>query len=202
MDSNPSGQDPRKIWQNQPRETSKITMTLIRQRAQDLHAKTRRALINSVISHVAAFLGCIVGAVLSPSAGQRIAYAVGAIYAVAGATIIHRGMWTEPMAGDAGLTTGVEFCRKELGRHRALFSRGLVWVSGPLIFAVGAYLVPALVASVYANEHANPRVLAKAIPFFALLGIWLVVMMFIRVKQRHGLQREIDDLNEIEKENR
>lgn len=202
MDSNPSGQDPRKIWQDQPREPSKITMTLIRQRAQDLHAKTRRTLINSVISHVAALLGCIVGTVLSPSPGQRIAYAVGAIYAVAGATITHRGMWTEPMAGDSGLTTGIEFCRRELERHRALFSRALVWVSGPLIFVAGAYLVPALVASVYANAHANPRVLAKAIPFFVLLGVWLVVMMFIRVKQKHGLRREIDDLNEIEKEHR
>src|SRR6185312_12950687 len=97
MDSNPSGGDPRKIWQGQPREPSKITMVLIRQRAQDLHAKTRRTLINSVISHAAAFLGCIVGTVLTTSSGQRIAYAVGAIYAVAGATIIHRGMWTQPM---------------------------------------------------------------------------------------------------------
>jgi hypothetical protein len=135
-------------------------------------------------SHVAAFLGCIFGALLTPAAGQRIAYAVGAVYAIAGAMIIHRGMWTESMAGDAGVTTGIEFCRKELERHRALFSRTLVWVSGPLIFVVGAYLVPAIVASIRAHPNESPKILVKTIPFFALMGIWVIAFIFIRMKQR------------------
>lgn len=202
METNPSGNDPKSIWQNQPAEASKVTMEFIRQRARDLHARTRWDLFNSAISHAIAFIFCIVGAVLSHNAGQRIAYAVGVVYTLAAVFVIHRGMWTAPMPGDAGFATGIEFCRKEIERRQAIFSRGLSWIAGPMIYAVAAYLVPAIAASIKANPNASPKVLINAVPFFALLTLWAVAVFFIRIRQRQALQREMDDLDAIEKENR
>jgi hypothetical protein len=202
MESNPSANDPKTIWQKQPGETPKVTMILIRQRARALHAKTRRDLIGSAIVHVFAFVYCVAGAALSHSFYQRIAYGAGVAYVLAGVVAMQRGKWTAPMGGDAGLESGIRFCRKEVERQSAIFSRGLMWVAGPLIFVIGVYLVPAVVATVYANKNANPKVLVNAIPFFVLMGIWVVSMFFIRMRQRRGLQREFEDLDAIEKENR
>src|SRR5260370_24192756 len=40
--------DPRTIWQNQPTEPSVMTLEKIRQKTQELHAKTRQKLLGGV----------------------------------------------------------------------------------------------------------------------------------------------------------
>ena len=205
MENNPSPSDPKSIWQNQPAETSKVTMMLIRQRARDLHTKTRRALIGTAISHLIALAGCVAGAFLGGGRwpGQRMAFGAGIVYTLIAAVIVNRNMWAARMPGDAGFATGIEFCRKELARQVATEKRAILWVAGPLIYTVvGAYLGPVIVTTIRATPDAGPKVLMNILPFIALMTIWAVSAFFIRIRQKRDLQREIDDLDAIAKESR
>ena len=109
MEINPSPSDPKSIWQNQPAETSKVTMMLIRQRARDLHTKTRRALIGTAISHLIAFVCCVAGAFLGGGRwpGQRMAFGAGIVYTLIAAVMVNRKMWNAPMPGDAGFAAAL-----------------------------------------------------------------------------------------------
>lgn len=45
------------------------------------------------------------------------------------------------------------------------------------------------------------RALLKMIPFLTLLGIWFLSFFVIRTRQLRDLEREIDELKQIEREN-
>jgi hypothetical protein len=62
------------------------------------------------------------------------------------------------------------------------------------MLAIGAFFVPVMRSAVREN--------VKAIPFFALLVLWIVCFFVIRVRQWRTLQQEIEELNDIEMENR
>jgi hypothetical protein len=47
----------------------------------------------------------------------------------------------------------------------------------------------------------NRTTLPKAAPFLIVMTVWLVTVFVVRVRQQRELQREIDDLNEIERAN-
>jgi uncharacterized membrane protein len=40
------------------------------------------------------------------------------------------------------------------------------------------------------------------IPFLVLLALWLVGVFVVRMRQRRELQREIEELNDVERENK
>lgn len=61
---------------------------------------------------------------------------------------------------------------------------------------MGAFVVPAIQTAV--KEHAK---LVNVIPFFSLLVLWVIGIFVIRSWTWEALQREIDELNEIEREN-
>jgi hypothetical protein len=65
------------------------------------------------------------------------------------------------------------------------------------MLAIGAFFVPAMRSAV--REHAK---LANAIPFFALLVLWIIALFVIRLRKWRTLQQEIDELNDIEMENK
>ena len=48
MPNESPGRDPKEIWQNQPTEKPTMTLKLIRQRARELHAKTRSKLLGTL----------------------------------------------------------------------------------------------------------------------------------------------------------
>jgi hypothetical protein len=45
------------------------------------------------------------------------------------------------MPGDAGLSTGLEFCRGEIERRRYLLRRVLLWSMGPVLLAIGTFIL-------------------------------------------------------------
>jgi len=206
MGPNPSVNDPKSIWQSQPGETSKVTLVLVRKAARDMRAKTRRELFGIAWVQLAFAIFAAVGLVKGSFAGDikgalwpgRTAFAAALLWCIAGALVYQRGMWTAPLAGDAGLETGIAFLRREIQRHRDLFHRWLAWVFCPIIFTLGAAVGPI----VWYLATTSPKLLWNTIPFFSGLAGWTVAMVFLRIRRRRELQREIDDLNEIERENR
>ena len=198
MGSNPPTNDPKSIWQNQPRDTSTVTLALIRQKAQALHTKTRRELFNQALGHLFIVALCGVGVAVSRSTGQRTTFAVAVVWGLVGAWVSQRGMRVPRMPGDAGFKTGIEFYRHEIQRRRLLFRRWLLWSLGPTVLGLGALVVTPVRAALVKD----PRMLRNAIPFFTLLAIWFIAVWLIRRRGKQDIQREIDELRELEKESK
>ena len=189
--------DPRTIWQNQPTEPSAMTLEKIRQKVRKLHAKTRRELLGSIAAPLAVVIFSGLGAAIFDDPLQRTVFALALAWALAGQYFLHRGMWSATLPGDAALTTGLEFYRREIERRRDLIRRVLRWSFGPLVLAIGALILPIVTGGV--EERG---VFLKMIPFLTLLVLWLVGFFVIRMRQQRELQCEIEELNDIEMENK
>ena len=45
------------------------------------------------------------------------------------------------MPGEAGLSPGLEFCRREIERQRDLLRRVLLWSFGPVLLTIGTFIL-------------------------------------------------------------
>ena len=193
MRNDSSRNDPRTIWQNQPTEPSAMTLDKTRQKVRELHAKTRRQLLGNLALPliVVAFYGGIRQfPVLRPLYVFAIAWSLAGLY------FTNRRMWSAAMPEDAALSTGLEFYRREVDRRRYLSRRFLLWSFGPFVLAIAAVIVPLISLGV------RNGMLLNMIPLLALLVIWIVSVVVIRMRQQRELQREIDELNDIERTNK
>jgi hypothetical protein len=192
-----SNNDPKTIWQNQPTEASTMTLEKIRLQARELHAKTRRELLRNIVATLLAVTICGFGLAWAHDTVERAAFAAAIAWALAGQYVLNRGMWSATLPGDAALTTGLEFYRREIERRRDFFRRALRWSFGPAVLALGAFILLLVKSGI-----GSPGGLRKAIPFMSLAVVWLAAFFVIRIQRQRGLQREIDELNDIERENR
>lgn len=178
-----------------------MTLLLIRKMARDAQAKTRNDLIGSAAVHLVSVLVSVIGLTQAHNATQRTAFVIALAWGLAGAYVTNRGMWSAGLPGDAALATGIEFYRREIQRRRSLSRKTWLWLVGPLIFAVLAFtsLFPGKAGS---NWEGHPERLLNALPFVTLMIIWFVAMSFLRRRQKSELQREIDELDEIERESK
>jgi len=143
MRNDPSGNDPRTIWQNQPTETTTMTLKLVRWKGRELHAKTRKHLLGTLAAPLAAiFLYALAIRLFSPL--QQLLhplFALTLVWSLAGLYFLNRGMWSPELPGDAGLSSGLEFCRREIERRCYLLRRVLLWAFGPVLPAIGTYIL-------------------------------------------------------------
>jgi len=94
------------------------------------------------------------------------------------------------MPGDAGFSTGLEFCRRATEQQLIHSRRVLLWSFGPILLAIGTLVLGmASAASIF----------PKGLPLIALAVVWIATYLFIRARQERDLQRELDELNEIDK---
>ena len=193
MQNDSSQNDPRKIWQNQPKETSTVTLKMIRMKVRDLRTKTRGQLWRSwagplVVGFFAAFG-------IKTANGSfpilEVAFVFAIAWSLAGVYFLNRGMRSEAMPGDAALSTGLESYRREIERHRALYGRQLLWSLGPIVLALAAFITLAVMV-------AGVKIFPNGMPFLILVAVWFGAYFFIRMRERRELQREIDDLKDIE----
>lgn len=178
-----------------------MTLEKIRQKTQELRARTRRELIKSIAGPliVAAICGF---AMRFPDPALRAMLAFVIAWSLTGQYFLNRGMWPAMMPGDAALSTGLESYRREVERRRFLFSRTMLWQFGPVVFAIAILIV--LIASFGTGSRGMllKEALFKMSPFLTLVVLWLASLFVIRMRQQRELQREIDELNEIERVNR
>lgn len=185
--------DPKKLWQNQPREETTLALKLIQQRAQELHARTRRELFGNIamIPLVAAIAWF--GFLQTHDLGFRSIFVASVVWAVVGQYLLHRGMWSARAPERPALMTGLEFYRREIDRRRNLLRRFLQWTLGPVILSLGTLI---LLLTGMARSVGKP---GAVIPFTTLAVIWLVLVFVLRSHDQRALKQEIDQLNEIEK---
>ena len=197
MRNDSSGNDPRTIWQNQPTETTTMTLKLVRWKGRELHAKTRKHLLGTLAGPLAAvFFYALAIRLFSPL--QQLLhplFALALVWSLAGLYFLNRGMWSAVMPGDAGLSSGLEFCRREIERRCHLLRRVLLWSFGPVLLTIGAFILVLVI-------QAGDRIFPNAIPFMALVLIWIAAYFVIRMREQRELQREIAELDDIERENR
>jgi hypothetical protein len=185
--------DPRTIWQNQPTEASKMSLLLIRQKARQLQAQARRQMLGTLtVPFIVAFFYafCIK---LFPQLHQLVysLFAAALAWSLAGLYFLNGGKRPDAMPGDAGFSSGLEFCRREINRQGAYFRRVLLWSFGPVVLSLGTVVVALAIVS-------RGQMFAKAaLPFTILAAVWIVAYLVIWARQRRELQREIDELSEL-----
>ena len=118
-------------------------------------------------------------------------------WSIAGQYFLNRGLWSEPKPEDAASIVSLQSYRREVERRRFLFSRVLRWNLGPVLLAIATWILLSVRVGIL-----DRTTLPKAAPFLTLMAVWLAAVVVIRMRQQRELQREIDDLDEIERANR
>ncbi len=174
-----------------------MSLIFIRQRARDLHAKTRRQRLGTLAVPliVAFFYGFSIEQFPDLRRLLNLLFAFALAWSVAGQYFLNRENRSETLPADAGFNTGLEFCRREIERRGNYFRRDLLWLFGPILLAIGTFVMTLAVV-------AGPAVFSKAMPFVSLVVLWIAAYLFIRARQQRELQRELKDLSDIERENR
>ncbi len=201
MRNDSSGNDPRIIWQNQPTEPSIMTLEKIRQKTQELHAMTRRKVIGNLIVPLAVFAFAGYGIAKFHDAVLRTVFACAIAWSLAGQYFLNRGAWSAMLPEDAAPSPGFESYRREVERQRSLFDRFMLWQFGPAVFAIGAAIVLILSLGIGSGMLLKGALL-KMSPFLATVAVWMAGVFVIRMRDRRKLQKEIDELIDVEKANR
>ncbi len=192
------GDGPKNIWLNQPTEKPTMTLRLIQQRSRDLRTRTRKKLLGTLAAPLAAGLFYAFGMrefaslrqVLQPLFGFAVAWSLVGLF------FLNRRMWYAVMPADAGLSSGLEFCRGEIERQRDLLGRVLLWSFGPVLLAISTFILALAMAGTK-----DRGIFPNGIPFLILVVVWIVAYFVIRLQEQRALQRELDELNEVQSEN-
>ncbi len=184
--------DPKKIWQSQPVEPSVMTIHLLRRRVRQLHARTRKQLVGSLVMPIVIIASYIYAIRQFHYPVVQSLFALTIAWSMAGVYFLNRGMWSAEMPGDAALSTGLEFYRREVDRRCSLFRRLLWWGFLPMISIIGTFILALATTE-------GSKSLPKAMPFITLLIVWVGAYLVIRMREQRELRREIDELNEVEK---
>lgn len=186
--------DPKELWRSQPTERPSMTLKLIQARARELHARTRRKLRATLAGPLIVLFFCaFVLRTFSPMLlvlGPLCACAF--VWSMIGLYFLNRGMWSSEMPGDAGLSPGLAFCRRELQRQKDLLHRVLLWSFGPVMAAMGTFIFALIVAT------RNRGLFPNGLPFLILVVVWIVAYFGTRLREQRHLQFEIEELNDLE----
>jgi hypothetical protein len=170
-----------------------MTLEKIHQKVRELNAKTRQELIKAIAAPVlVVVISCLAFAQAhDPEQIWMLAFAFA--WSLVGQSALHRGMRLATLPGDAAMTAALEYYRREVERKRALYRRALLWSFGPIVLALGAFCL---------TFARNRELLPRALPFMTLIVVWIAAFFVLRMRAQKDLQREIDDLKNVERNNR
>jgi hypothetical protein len=174
-----------------------MTLKLIQSKARELHAKTRRKLLGTLAGPFIVLFFCAfelwAPRPLLEVLGPVCAFAF--VWSMIGLYFLNRGMWSGEMPGDAGLSTGLAFCLRELERQRTLIRRVLLWSFGPVMMAIGTFILALVIVT---RTHG---LFPNGLPFLILVVVWIVGYFIVRLREQRQLQYEIEELNDLESDN-
>jgi hypothetical protein len=184
---------PQKIWQDQPRESIRMSPNEIRRKAQALQSRDRLRAISAMIVGVLLCVGFAVAFGRETHTIARVAYVVLAFSGLLSTIQAYRWVWPGALASGATYETCLRFYRRELERRRDFALH--IWTRSGIVvafFGVALLLGPPLAA--------NPRMLPKAAPFLVLLAIWFAIFLPTHRRKRRRLLEEIDQLDAYERD--
>ncbi|MGP0071282.1 MAG: hypothetical protein ACLPWF_05035 [Bryobacteraceae bacterium] len=185
--------DPRKIWQDQPKEKTQMSINEIHRRVQRLQRSGRFGAIAGIVLGVAMSVVFAITCSKVQYAVTRTGWATLSVWCLYFAFQAYKLTWPGSLSPDANWSTSVEFYRSELERKRDYMQH--IWIRSGLwlcFLGLALIVVPPMVLFIR-----TPRLLLNAVPLFALLAIWLVSFFFLRKREQEKLQREIDELERL-----
>jgi hypothetical protein len=185
---------PKSIWKNQLTEPFRMTPRMIHRKTQRLHTKTRRELLNSIGVSLSVVGLSILGITRVHVAAMRALFVLTIAWTLAAQYFVYRGSVADSEPSDVSLDTSLQSYRRELDRQRYLSTCFLVWSFGPIMLAGGT--ISALFLAIVRPHGFFPQ----TIPFITLLGLWFIAAS-VRMHQQRDLQRELDELNVLERSN-
>ncbi len=191
---NDSHEPAQRMWQNQPAESSTITLDALREKARELRMKTRKeSLGNSALALIT--VGASVHGILhTQNRAWQIELALLASWALAGWYISHRGSWPERLPDRFALNDGLRFYRRELTRRHDLFRRFFVWSFIPACLAMISWIL--LISGLARHLHISLNI----VPVCTLLVLWISGILVLRFRTRNELKRALDELAGLERE--
>jgi hypothetical protein len=99
------------------------------------------------------------------------------------------------MPGDAGLSTGLACCLRELERQSDLIHRILLWSFGLGMMAVGTFILAPVIV------RRNLALFPNGLPFLIPVVVWIVAYFIVRFREQRQLQYEIEELNDLDSDN-
>jgi hypothetical protein len=190
--------DPRNIWQNQPKEPFKMSVDEMRHRAQRFQMKARFIVAYSIVLGLSVCFFFAWNSARAHEVLPRMGFGLLSLWGIYAAYQAYKWVWPRTLAPDAAVSTSLEFYRGELERRRD-YTRH-VWRRSGLTFCflgLAMVVVPPLITALD-----NPRLLLNAAPFFVLLFVWFVAFFFQKKRGQKKLQQEIDELRTFEREGR
>jgi hypothetical protein len=196
--SDESSQDRRmkELWQGQPTEGVRMSIDQI----QAVAGKFQRRIHWRNVREYVAAIAVIVFSAYEFFRGGDLLVRTGFGLIIAGTSyliwhLLSKGSW-RPLPEDAGLSSCIDFQRRQLEQQRDLVSSVWRWYLAPL--------APGMAILLVAFYHANPGhvkypalvVLPEAI-FFAVIS---VAVARLNEKAARRLQRQIDELDEAGRE--
>jgi hypothetical protein len=194
----PGAPDPRKVWQNQPMEISKMSVSELRGKAQQRQRKARFETFKSVVVGLILLILFAWAFTRQHEWLSRAGLGVLSLWCLYFMYQTYRWIWPGPRDPEAPLHTTLHSYRNELEKQRD-YARH-IWTRSGLTFCflgLALFLAPGLIPAL-----GNPRLLLSAAPFFALLLIWSVTFFIVRRRSQRKLQGEIDELTALENESR
>jgi hypothetical protein len=182
--------DPKKIWQSQPTEATKMSLDQVRRKARKLQTRARAAAVLWIVIGLALCVAFAHSFFKDQGLLLRIGWGILSLWSLYGAYHAYRWIWPGNLTDDGTLRTSVDSYRSELERQR---DYGLhIWRRSGLTFCflgLAFVVLPPIIKAL-----ATPRVLKNTVPFFVLLFMWFVAFYFQRKRGQRRLQREIDEL--------
>src|ERR1700691_1405182 len=160
--------DPRTVWQNQPKEAFKMSADEMRLRARRFQMKARLLVVCSIAIGLSICVSFAWNCIRAHEVLSRMGFGLLSVWGIYAAYQAYKWIWPSSLPPDAPVSTSLAFYRGELERRRDY--RLHVWRRSGLTFCfvgLALALAPALIASLD-----NPGLLLKALPFFVLLVLW------------------------------
>ena len=192
--SDESSQDDRmkELWQSQKTEGVRMSIEQVQASAGKMQRKIE---FRNSREYVAAFLVVVFfGYEFSRAADLLVRAGFALLIAGVGYLVWHlisKGSW-RPLPKDAGLSSCIEFKRRELERQRDLLSSVWRWYLGPLIPGMAVLLAAFFRANPGHLKHPAFIVVPEAI-FFAAICF---AVAKLNSNAARKLQRQIDELDE------
>lgn len=182
----------RELWQSQKTEGVRMSIAQIQANAGKFQHQIQWRNVREYVAAIAVVLFFGYEFVRGRGLFVRIGFALiitGTIYVVGH---LHFKGAGRPLPRDVGLSSSIEFQRRELERQRDLLSSVWRWYLGPL--------VPGLAVLIVAFWRANPGHL-KHMGLFAAIYAGVVAAVFLGIAKLNSsaarrLQREINQLDE------